>query len=66
MRVTINGDEATLESGQTLTDLLAARGTEPRRVAIEVNAELVLRADYDKTVINEGDRIEIVTFVGGG
>jgi sulfur carrier protein len=66
MRVTINGDEQALESGLTLSDLVAARGAEPRRVAIEVNAELVLRADYGNTEIHEGDRIEIVTFVGGG
>jgi sulfur carrier protein len=66
MQVIINGEEQTISPGMTLSDLLAARKAEPRRVAIEVNKELVFRADYEKTTINEGDRIEIVTFVGGG
>ncbi len=66
MRVSINGNEETITDGLTLIDLLRQRGTDPRRVAVEVNKELVVRAEYAATRINEGDRIEIVTFVGGG
>ena len=66
MHVVINGIDETLPDGLSLADLLRQRGTDLRRVAIEVNKELVVRAEYDKTRIKEGDRIEIVTFVGGG
>jgi sulfur carrier protein len=66
MHVSINGIHEAVADGLTLADLLQQRGTDPRRVAIEVNKELVVRAEYGTTRINEGDRIEIVTFVGGG
>jgi len=66
MRVIINGNEETIEAGITLAELLRRRNAEPKRVAVEVNRELVVRGEHDRTVIREGDRIEIVTFVGGG
>jgi len=66
MRVIINGNEETIEAGITLAELLRRRNAEPKRVAVEVNRELVVRGENDRTVIREGDRIEIVTFVGGG
>jgi len=66
MHVTINGIDEAVTDGLTLADLLKQRGTDPRRVAIEVNKELVVRAEHGTTRISEGDRIEIVTFVGGG
>ena len=66
MRVIINGNEETIEAGMTLAELLRRRNAEPKRVAVEVNRELVVRGEHDRTVIREGDRIEIVTFVGGG
>ena len=66
MRVIINGNEETIEAGITLAELLRRRNAEPKRVAVEVNRELVVRGEHDGTVIREGDRIEIVTFVGGG
>ena len=66
MRVIINGNEETIEAGMTLAELLRRRKAEPKRVAVEVNRELVVRGEHDRTVIREGDRIEIVTFVGGG
>lgn len=66
MQVTINGKTETVEAGLTVTKLLQLRHAEPRRVAVEINADLVVRAEYDKTPVREGDQIEIVTFVGGG
>lgn len=66
MHVTINGETHTLEDGMTVAELIRQRGAEPRRVAVEINKELVTRADYENTRINEGDQIEIVSFVGGG
>ena len=66
MRVRINGTEREVETGCTLGDLLEQLDTAPQRVAVEVNRELVTRKRFDDTVLNEGDTIEIVTFVGGG
>ena len=66
MRVRINGQDRDVPQGSTLTRLLEELDTAPQRVAIEVNRELVTRAKYDQTTLNEGDTIEIVTFVGGG
>lgn len=66
MRVRINGQDRDVPQGSTLTRLLEELDTAPQRVAIEVNRELVTRAEYDQTTLNEGDTIEIVTFVGGG
>jgi thiamine biosynthesis protein ThiS len=63
---TINGHERRLTAGTTLRGLLDELSLEPVRVAVEVNRELVRRAELDQTVVGDGDRIEIVTFVGGG
>lgn len=66
MRLTVNGKPERLEDVSTLTDLLGHFDLAPIRVAIEVNRELVSRGDFDQTALQEGDQIEIVTFVGGG
>jgi len=50
----------------TLTALLAELNIDPRRVAVEHNLSVVKRTLYDDVVVREGDRIEIVNFVGGG
>ncbi len=52
--------------GETVGSLLARLGIDPRRVAVERNLEIVPKARYDDTALAEGDRIEIVHFVGGG
>jgi thiamine biosynthesis protein ThiS len=66
IRATINGQDRELASGLTMSALLADLDLQPVRVAIEVNRELVSRCDFAETTIRDGDRIEIVTFVGGG
>jgi thiamine biosynthesis protein ThiS len=66
MQVTINGQARTFEQPLTIAELLAQLEVHPLRVAIEVNEQLVRRADFAATQIREGDRIEVVTFVGGG
>ncbi len=57
MRVRINGQDRDVPQGSTLTRLLEELDTAPQRVAIEVNRELVTRAEYDQTTLNEGDTI---------
>lgn len=66
MRVTVNGEEKDLGSEMTVGTLVASYKFNPKHVAVEVNCELVPRRTYDATPLREGDRVEIVTLVGGG
>ena len=66
MQITVNGEVNNLADDLSMADLLAARSLDPIRVAVEINEELVPRATFPETRIRDGDRIEIVTFVGGG
>lgn len=66
MQVTINGRGEDFPGGLTVAELLRRLAVEPIRVAVEINHDLVPRATFAETFINEGDRIEVVTFVGGG
>jgi thiamine biosynthesis protein ThiS len=65
MRVQINGEPREV-STTTLLGLVEALGLDPRKVAIERNLEIVPRSLHGETPVAEGDRIEIVQFVGGG
>ncbi len=66
MKIILNGQPDQVESGATLAVLLGRLCLEPIRVAVEVNEELVPRMSFGGRVLQEGDRVEIVTFVGGG
>jgi thiamine biosynthesis protein ThiS len=66
MKISVNGEAKTLDDGATVADLIRAFDLRPQRVAVEVNERLVRRATFAETVLNEGDRVEIVTLVGGG
>ncbi len=67
MTVTINGEAQTLAEPTTLAGLVARLGfTDVRRIAIERNGELAPRPRWADIPVEEGDRIEIVHFVGGG
>ena len=66
MQVQINGETKQLADGATVADLVAQFQLTPKRIAVEVNRDLVPRDTYDRTVIKDGDHIEIVTLVGGG
>jgi thiamine biosynthesis protein ThiS len=50
----------------SITALLTTLGIDPRRVAVEHNLVVIRRAAYDSTLVNDGDEVEIVNFVGGG
>ena len=65
-RVTVNGEERALPDGATVASLLADLGLAERKVAIERNLEIVPRSLYADTQLISGDRLEVVTFVGGG
>ena len=62
----VNGETLELPAGTSLTELLVRLGLDRRRVAVEVNLEVVPRALHDSLRLQDGDRLEIVTFVGGG
>ena len=66
MQITVNGEPRTLDAGVSVADLVRLFNLTPQRVAVEVNEQLVRRATYADTPLNEGDRVEIVTLVGGG
>ena len=65
-RITLNGDPYELDAPLTVSALLAKLEIDARRVAVEHNLIVVRRAAYDATVVRDGDRVEIVNFVGGG
>jgi sulfur carrier protein len=62
----VNGDASEARSGSSVAELVASRGLTPQQVAVELNKEIVPRTKHAETVLNAGDRIEIVTMVGGG
>src|SRR6185295_799891 len=67
MQVQINGETRELNHNQiVLAELVRELALAPQRIAVEVNKRIVRRDEWEQTAINEGDRIEIVHFVGGG
>jgi sulfur carrier protein len=66
MRLLINGEERTLSGAGDIAAMVAELGLDARKVAVELNLEIVPRSLYAATVLSDGDRIEIVHFIGGG
>jgi thiamine biosynthesis protein ThiS len=66
MRLVINGEARELDGARDLAALVADLGLDSRKVAVERNLEIVPRSLYAATPLAEGDRIEIVHFIGGG
>ena len=66
LRVELNGESKELEEGATLSALVEQLSLAPERVAVELNRDVVRRADWPSTRLSEGDRVEVVHFVGGG
>jgi sulfur carrier protein len=65
MQIIINGEDHSVPP-QSMLQLLHSLEIDPRRVAVELNREILPKADYETTPLADGDRIEIVHFVGGG
>ena len=65
MNLTVNGDTLTLD-GNTITDLVAQLGLTARRLAVEVNREIIPKSQHGDVALNEGDVVEIVHAIGGG
>lgn len=64
--VTVNGEQRAIAAEATVASLLEDLGLAARKVAIERNLEIVPRSLYAQTPLSAGDRLEVVTFVGGG
>ena len=63
--VKING-ELLDKDGKTVSEMLADMNISSQRVAVELNEEIVPKAKYGETVLKDGDKVEVVRFVGGG
>ena len=66
MRIELNGEPFDCADGATLLELIRARGFEPERVAAEINGTIARRAVFGATALRDGDKVELVHFVGGG
>jgi thiamine biosynthesis protein ThiS len=66
MFITINGERKEFSDNLNVAELLSQIGIDPRKIAVERNLQLIKRAEYDATPLNDDDEIEIVNFVGGG
>ena len=63
--VKINGEELNM-AGKTLAEYLATTNFDPKRIAVERNGDIVPKVKYGETILQDGDSLEIVSFVGGG
>lgn len=66
MKIIVNGCEREISGVRTIEDFLAQKELDPQRVAIERNSAIVPREQFAQTPLEDGDRIEVVHFVGGG
>ena len=66
MKIIVNGSETDVAEGARVSELIMSLSLIPERLAIELNKKIIRRAEWDSTSLSEGDRVEIVHFVGGG
>ncbi len=64
--VKINGECIENIAGKTIAEYLTESGYDIKRVAVELNGDILPKAQYDSTVLQDGDSVEVVSFVGGG
>lgn len=64
--IVINGEPREDGAGKLLTDVLAEEKYKVSQVAVELNGEIVSRSSFAETVVQDGDHLEVVSFVGGG
>jgi sulfur carrier protein len=65
VQITVNGEAAAITAMSVLS-YLESLSIDPQRVAVELNLDILPKAEYGTTLLNDGDRLEIVHFVGGG
>ena len=63
--VKVNGEELDI-AGKTVAQYLSTTNYDPKRIAVERNGDIVFKSQYEATILQDGDSLEIVSFVGGG
>ena len=66
MNITVNGENRTIEANSSLAQLLQALDLQGKRIAVEVNRDIVPRSEYNSFVLSDDDQVEIVNAIGGG
>ena len=66
MKLIINGREMEMEEGMTIADILQRLGIEEKVMAVAINTQIVKKEEWDRYRPKDGDRLEFLTFVGGG
>jgi sulfur carrier protein len=66
MRIQLNGESFELADGETVSALLTRLDLVGRRVAVELNLDIVPRSQHESTILSEGDQVEVVHAIGGG
>ncbi len=66
MNITVNGENRAIEANSILAQLLQALDLQGKRIAVEVNRDIVPRSEYDSFVLSDDDQVEIVNAIGGG
>jgi sulfur carrier protein len=66
MRIQLNGEPYELPAGESVAALLTRLELTGRRVAVELNLDIVPRSQHDSTQLNDGDQVEVVHAIGGG
>ncbi len=66
MQIVLNGEPMTIVEGSTIAALLQQLELQNRRVAVELNQDIVVRSEHETTLLKAGDRVEIVHAIGGG
>lgn len=66
MKITLNGEIRDIAEGATVAGLLEGLGFQPAGTVVEINGEIIDRTRFENAKLSEGDRVELVRFVGGG
>ena len=66
IQIHVNGDPRDVRADATVGDLLRELAIKTERVAVELNLEILDRKEFDQRSLNQGDRVEILSFIGGG
>ena len=66
LHIQVNGEPRETRAGTTVAELLQELDIRPDRVAVELNLQILDRQEFDRRAFNDGDRVEVISFIGGG
>jgi thiamine biosynthesis protein ThiS len=66
LHIQVNGEPREMRVGTTVAELLQELDIRPDRVAVELNLQILDRQEFDRRAFNDGDRVEVISFIGGG